>query len=110
MDTECERVETTQENSDDEMRTDASNSPDEGNDTQLTVISDGQENNKKNIDIMSPSLPAAFDRAKISDRNATYLLSALIDALELDPNNYNIRQSAFVKAVYLNDQKSPVDK
>ena len=68
------------------MRTDTSYSPDEGSDTQSTVISDGQENDKKGIDIMSPSLAAASDHAKISERNATYLLVAAIDALELYPN------------------------
>ena len=87
MATDSERVETTQE-SDDEMRINILYSPEESSGTQSIIVSDGQENNKKNIDIMFPSLTAS--RAKISDRNATYLLTAVIDALELDANNYNI--------------------
>ena len=59
MDTDSEGVETTQEDSHDEMRTDKTYSPDESGDTQSTIISDGQENNKKGNDIMSPSLEAA---------------------------------------------------
>ena len=46
-DEDSERVETTQEESDDEMRTDKSYNPDEGSDTQSTVISDAQENKEK---------------------------------------------------------------
>ena len=99
MNTDSERDEIMQEESD-EMSTDISYSPDEGSDTQSIVMSDVEENNKKGIDIMSSSLAAALDCAKISDRNVTYLLAAVIDALELDPNNYNISRSA--------DQKSAV--
>ena len=76
------------------MRTDTSYIPDKCSDTQSTVISDGQENNKKGIDIMSPNQTGALDRSKISDRNTTYLLVAVIDVLELDPNNYNISRSS----------------
>ena len=43
---------------------------------------------------MSSDLAAILDLTKISDRNATYLLVAVIDALELDSNNYNISRSA----------------
>ena len=45
---------------------------------------------------MSSSLAAVLqvNHAKISDRNATYLLAAVIDDFELDPNNYNISRSA----------------
>ena len=39
METDSERVETTQEEIDDKMRTDTSYSPDEGSDLQSTVIS-----------------------------------------------------------------------
>ena len=95
--------ETTHAESDDEMKTDTSYSPDEGSDTQSTVISDGQENNKKGIDIMSPSLATISDHAKVSGRNAIYLLAAVIDALELDPDNYNISR-LFVETVYLHGQ------
>ena len=84
METDSERVETTQEESNDETY-----SPDEDSDTQATLIFDGQKNNKKGIDIMSLGLASALDRAKISDRNPTYLLAAVIDILVL-PNNYNI--------------------
>ena len=59
VDTDSKRIESTQEESDDEIKTDTSYSPDEGIDTQLIVISDGQENNKKGIDIMPLSLVAA---------------------------------------------------
>ena len=59
VDTDSKRIESTQEESDDEIKTDTSYSPDEGSDTQLIVISDGQENNKKGIDIMPLSLVAA---------------------------------------------------
>ena len=55
-----ERVETTHEGSDNEMRTDTSYSLDEAIDTQSTVISNDQDNNKNGIDLMSPSLAAAF--------------------------------------------------
>ena len=72
------------------MRTYTPYNPDEGNDTQSTFKSDGQESSEKSIDVMSSGLAAALDRAKISDRNATYLLAAVIDALELDPYSYNI--------------------
>ena len=44
--------------------------------------------------IISPGLAAALNRARITDRNATYLLIAKIDTLKLDPNNY-ISRSAF---------------
>ena len=43
---------------------------------------------------MSPDLTAALDRAKIRDQNANYLPAEVIEALELDPNNYNISKSA----------------
>ena len=59
VDTDSKRIESTQEESDDEIKTDTSYSPDEGSDTQLIVISDGQENNKKGIDIMPLSLVTA---------------------------------------------------
>ena len=62
--------------------------------SQSTVIFYDQENNKTGIGIMFPSLAAALDRVKISDRNATNLFAALIDALKLHPNNYNINRSA----------------
>ena len=81
------------------MRTDTSYSPDKGSDTQSTVISL----------IVKRITKRASIYAKISDRNATYLLAAVIDALELDPVNSNISRS-FVKAIYLqlHDRKSPV--
>ena len=71
LETDSERVKTTQEESDDEIRTDGQYSSDKSSDTQWTVISDGEENNKKVIDITSPGLAAALDRTKINDRNAT---------------------------------------
>ena len=53
METDSERVETTQEEIDDKMRTDTSYSPDEDSDTLSTVISDGQEDNEQSFDIRS---------------------------------------------------------
>ena len=102
METDRESFETTQ---DDKIRTDKSYSPDEGiSETQSTVKPDGHENNKKGIDIMSPGL-AALDCAKISDQNATKL-AAVIDALELDPNNYNISRSAIRQVCMVKMQRS----
>ena len=93
METDRERVETMQEESDDEIKTDTTYSLDVVSVTQLTIISDDQENDKKGIYIMSAALVAALDRVKMNERNETYLLTAVINALELDPNNFNISRS-----------------
>ena len=65
---------------------------------------------RKGIDIMSPSLAAALNLMQISDENATYLFVAVINALELDPD-YNITtlvDQPFFEAVYLYCRKLPV--
>ena len=67
---DIKRVETMQEESDDEMRLDTLYSPDEGSDaTQSTVISDGQENNKKDIDLMYPHCYSCCIRSREDQRS-----------------------------------------
>lgn len=63
------------------------------------MLSSHEESVKKRpkIDVMTPRLACALDRATLSSRNASHVLAAFVDSLGLNVENYNISASALHK-------------
>lgn len=52
----------------------------------------------KKINILTPELVSALDRTQTSDRNAMFIISAVITSLGLDINRYNVSYSSIRNA------------
>lgn len=52
----------------------------------------------KKIDILTPELVSALDRTQTSDRNAMFIISAVVTSLGLDINRYNVSYSSIRNA------------
>jgi len=49
-------------------------------------------------EIISPRLSAVFDKCKISDRDWVHILTAVLDAISVDPNEYIINRTSIKSA------------
>lgn len=49
-------------------------------------------------EIISPRLSAVFDKCKISDRDCVHILTAVLDAISVDPNEYIINRTSIKSA------------
>lgn len=49
-------------------------------------------------DIITPRLAACLDRCKLSDRDAVHILTACVDALSFDSNEYTINRTSIKKS------------
>ena len=56
-----------------------------------------QINQVNKIDIMTPELAAALDRAKVSNRNATYILAAAFKSVGIDLSTLNFSYSTLYR-------------
>jgi len=49
-------------------------------------------------EIISPQLSAVFDMCKISDRGCVHILTAVLDAISVDPDEYIINRTSIKSA------------
>lgn len=70
--------------------------------TSYNVTSDfeyqlSQPNELNKIDVMTPELSAALDRAKVTNRNATFILAAAYKSLGIDLSTLNLSYSTIYR-------------
>ncbi|XP_050530378.1 uncharacterized protein LOC126899463 [Daktulosphaira vitifoliae] len=65
--------------------------------------------NRGTIQLITPRLSAALDKCKISDRDAVHILSACLDSLSIDQNNYILNRTS-IKNIRQHFRKESADK